>query len=107
MATTRKDLEVALERLGKVARRLGYNDVDSWHIYCAYGNKYWLYERAHGSESGVSGLFMADGWLGVGTGAAASTLHAITRTLEDVEYRTDPNTRPERKLARLSRWSGE
>jgi len=104
--TTRKDVDVLLPRLVAVGKLLGFNDPESWHLYTAYGNKYWLYERAEGSMTGSSALFMPDGFLGTGAKQAHDTLFAIIRTLEEVAYRVDEHTRPERKLARLSRWEG-
>lgn len=105
MAVTRKDIDTTFGRVVAVARRLGYNNVDSWYVQCAYGNKYWLYETTPGT-TGVSGLFTADGFLGTGTKDVHQALWIIARTLEDVEYRTDGTTRPERKLSRLSRYEG-
>jgi hypothetical protein len=92
------------ERVTKSGRALGFNDVDGWHLYSAYGNKYWLFERA--GDSGASGLFMPDGFLGEGTRAAYNSLFAIARTLEEILYRIDPNTRPERQLSKVSRYEG-
>jgi hypothetical protein len=103
--TTKADIEGMFKRLTSAGKALGFNNVDGWHIYSAYGNKYWLYETVNGS-GGVSGLFMPDGFLGVGTKAAHDNLFAITRTLEEIIYRIDPTTRPERQLAKVSLYTG-
>lgn len=104
MRTTRKDIDVMFGRVVAAGRALGFNNVDGWHIYSAYGNKYWLYETV--GTSGSSGLFMPDGFLGVGTAAAQASLFAIARTLEEILYRIDTNTRPERRLAKVVAYEG-
>lgn len=106
MATTQADLEMSFERVKNVARRLGYNAVDNFQLH--YGSKtngiaFRLMQREP-SSGGVSGIITSDGYLGMTKTEADTALHLIARTLEDVEYRTDFNTSPERKLARLSRW---
>lgn len=69
----------------------------------ANGIAFRLMYREPGS-GGVSGIITSDGYLGMTKLEADTALYNIARTLEDVEYRTRPDTRPENKLARLVRW---
>lgn len=106
MSTTIKDVRMSFERVREVARRLGYNDVDNFVLHEGSkdnGIAFRLMAREPGSGS-VSGIITSDGYLGMTKPEADAALYNIARTLEDVEYRTHPDTRPENKLARLTRW---
>lgn len=106
MATTIKDVRMSFERVREVARRLGYNDVDNFVLLEGSKDNGIAYRLMHREPTGggVSGIITSDGYLGMTKPEADTALHVIARTLEDVEYRTHPDTRPENKLARLVRW---
>lgn len=100
------DVTMSFERVRSAARSLGYNDVDNWTLHQGSkpnGIAYRLFHRDP-TSGGVSGIITADGYLGMTMSEADTALHVIARTMEDILYRIDEHTSPERKLARVIKW---